>query len=208
MRRLLNQVRQDLRQKLQAMQQKIKKLDKKLRQKLDALKQQAQSLIQSQKQNTGRTRQGRYSQAGKEQKQINKGLESIFQTTQRLSQDYPFILHNLKGEAHIAKIMGDVAKEKLQKRDRRRSLDAQKKVIEHLQNFLKQIRKQKKRYKNIMNGNFSGILPQSLMDRFVIIPKKGSTEVPMDYRDQIIENSKKRQDVPPQIEKFWRNLLH
>lgn len=208
MRRLLNQVRQELRQNLQAMQQKIKKLDKKLRKELQALKQKAQTLIQQQKKNITRTRQGQYTQADNKQKQINKELGSIYQTTRRLSQDYPFILHNLKGEAHIAKIMGDTALEKLQKRDRRNSLDAQKKVTEHLKSFLKQISKQKKRYKNIMNGNFSGILPQSLKDRFVIIPKKGSTEVPMDYRDQIIENSKKRQNVSPETEKFWRNLLH
>ncbi len=204
---LMAKIKNDMRQSMQSLNKKMMQMSRQAMKEINKIKQSAQDALQDQKKNLLTTKRKQFSAAAGKQKQLSGKLKAIYQQIKKIEKKYPFILANLKGNANMAALISHLAAAELDKKNLPDSIRLEKQVIRHLEDLLKGIQNQKKIFQNIQQGDFSQVMPSSMNQEYILIPKEAAYTVPLRFKKEIIEQSKNRGALTPALEKFWRSLL-
>lgn len=204
---LMEKIRNKMNQRIQKSKEMLAQMAMKASKKIEEIQKQAKMAKAKQEKNIITSKNRILEKSKTQQGDVNDNLEDLTKMTKQLTSEVPFISGIINSYAMSAKSHGQNAKKLLDDRKIDNSIFAQQNVVKNLENLLKQSEEEMKRMQQIMKGNMDSFSPQFRQSMFVFIPKEAQYTVPIDYKQKIIEYSKKRGKSTEEIESFWRDVL-
>ncbi|MBF0099423.1 MAG: hypothetical protein HQK77_00800 [Desulfobacterales bacterium] len=204
---LLDKMRESLSERFKAAQSMFRQLMEKLLKQLQGLTEKAMACHKQQSANLPVTESEEWDTAKTSQKSINNNIYDLKTETDELKEQYPVVFDMTSENARSAHLFGMEALANLQQKLLSQSLKSENNVLTYLEKFMNQLSQQTQKIKQYSKGNFQDLMSSMSQTSFVYIPKDALYPVPVEYKDKIIELSKKRNKIDQNTLLFWRDVL-